>query len=275
MRISWRLLLSGLAVTTALIIFIFSVASKEETFDLDSQILKEVQPVPNNIYWSDNGGSIVSIPGETVFSETELAALTPRNVDRSKTGFVNFWYTKEGGAVASTLGSDLNHHFVQGYLSEYMPFYTDELWVPHYVIAMRKQYTYDEAQYNGFVEIWQNSMEAYSNARGDCEDHSMILCDWLISLGYEARVAAGTHGRSGHAWVVLYLDDKAFILEATKKEHLKHNRHYPLAELLPEYQPYFMFDQDFYYEPKSPDSISHRKDQWIKRSILKRNKPLS
>ncbi len=220
-----------------------------------------------------NSGDASTLDGEQVFTADDLDRLVP-DIDMSKTGYIYFWYTGDNGAIANTLGSDLNHHFVQGYLSMFKPFEAESLWIPHYTIAMRKKYTYDEAQYNGFVEIWQNSIEAYTNNRGDCEDHSMILCDWLNALGYDARVLAGMHGQTGHAWVVLYSKGKAFILEATQKSNLRNNGHYPLAAVLPDYKPTFMFDHNYYYQPKVKGEMSHDKKDWVKSSKLNRNVPL-
>ena len=67
-------------------------------------------------------------------------------------------------------------------------------------------------------EIWQNSRQAYLHTRGDCEDHAIILADWLIALGHDARVVLGNHRGGGHAWVVLFQDGREMILEATSKK---------------------------------------------------------
>ena len=221
--------------------------------------------VDDTTYWGLNSGTISSIDGKSVFTEAEFEMAVP-DMDRSKEGFVLFWYTPDNGAATSTLGSDKKHHFVQGYLSNYKPFDTDKLWIPLQTIAMRKTYMYDHDQYNGFIEIWQYSIEAYSNTRGDCQDHSIILCDWLNALGYEARVACGTHKTEGHAWVVLYLGGKELILEATQKRFLSGNGHYPLASTLPDYKPMFMFDHDFHYLPETEGERSHAKSKWVKSS---------
>ena len=261
--------------STILVLFLFLAAYLSYSSDgsLPHEISKFKNPISNKKYWKSNSGSVSTMDGQNVFTSEELEVMVP-NVDMSKYGFVKYWYTGEDGAVASVLGSDRKHHFVQGYLSKYMPFETDQLWIPLYTISMRKKYEYDEAQYNGFVEIWQNSMEAYANTRGDCEDHAIILCDWLNSLGYQARVAAGLHNSTGHAWVVLYMDGKSFILEATQKSNLKNNSHYPLASILPEYKPEFMFDHDFYYVPMVAGDLNHDKSHWVKSSRLDRNVPL-
>lgn len=256
--------------TLSIFLFIAGYIAFTNDDSLESKIRASGKVISNREYWKRNSGTVSSMDGVYSFTSNELADFEPEKVQK-RSGYVYYWYTKNGGEVASTLGSDRHHHFVQGYLSLYKPFEADQLWIPHYVIAMRKRYEYDEAQYNGFVEIWQNSMEAYANARGDCEDHSMILCDWLNALGYEARVVAGSYNTNGHAWVVLYLDGDAFILEATQKSNLGQHVHYPLAAILPEYLPEFMFDHDYYYTPITPGETSHDHNKWQRASRLTRN----
>ena len=236
----------------------------------------EPEYVPTNsdtLYWKMNGGSAVSMDGLFQLTDKAIQKVLP-TMNSYQPDYSLTWSLGPTGEVVSTNGSDLQHHFVQSYLSKFKPFDTDELWVPLQTIAMRKDYMYDHHQYVGHEEVWQHSIEAYTNTRGDCEDHSMVLCDWLNALGYEARVVAGTHGKDGHAWVVLYMDEKAFILEATKKTGLKGNSHYPLADLLPAYQPSFMFDHEHYYISKDPENVSHDKDDWESHSVLKRHTPL-
>lgn len=262
------LALCGLIISAILVSGAFVSQRKYDT--LNHQVNSSVKHVSNEAYWRKNSGSISSLDGESVFTTEQLESAVPPLISK-RDGYFYFWGTVNDAAVASTLGSDRKHHFVQGYLSKFMPFETDKLWIPLKAIAMRKRYEYDEKQYNGYVEIWQNSIEAYENTRGDCEDHSMILCDWLNALGYEARVVCGYYKQTGHAWVVLYADGKEFILEATQKRNLKNNGHYPLASLLPEYRPEFMFDHEFYYLPETFGELGHGKNKWRKVSVLKRN----
>lgn len=226
--------------------------------------------VADSVYWKANSGNISSMDGKAVFTSEEFEfAVKPK--DRSKEGFILYWQTPSDGAAISALGTDRKHHFVQGFLSNYEPYFTEQLWIPLQTLAMRKQYMYDEQQYNGYLDVWQYSIEAYANTHGDCEDHSIILCDWLNTMGYEARVVCGTYETSGHAWVVLYKDGKEFILEATQKSNVSKNGHYPLAVLMPKYRPAFMFDHDYYYEPIREGEQSHRKPQWKKVSRYVRN----
>ena len=81
-----------------------------------------------------------------------------------------------------------------------------------YTVARRKRYQYDHITYPGRSEVWQSSQQAFYSAVGDCEDHAILLADWLIGLGYDARVAVGDYDGAGHAWVVLFAEGQEFLL---------------------------------------------------------------
>ncbi len=67
------------------------------------------------------------------------------------------------------------------------------------------------------TDCWQTSLETQRLGRGDCEDSAIFLCDWLLARGFLARVALGRYGDlGGHAWVVVKLDDKEYLLESTE-----------------------------------------------------------
>lgn len=225
--------------------------------------IPEIPPVTLNdtSYWGKNSGSVTSEDGRFTFSAEEFAKATASMYGKTDKN-VLYWTNVDGSNVVSAKGTDMHQHFVSGYLSNYKPFDTDHLGIPLQTLAMRKQYMLDEKQYGGQMDVWQYSIEAYSNTRGDCEDHSIILCDWLNSLGYETRVACGTYDTEGHAWVVLYMDGKEYILEATQKSNLSGNGNYPLAVLQPRYHPDFMFDGEYFYIPKTKGEHSHSKDRW-------------
>lgn len=224
----------------------------------------------DSLYWVQNGGYSETLDGVYKLNERYVQTLIASSNDidpRYNLG----WYVGPFQEAATSLGTDLKHHFQQSYLSLYKPFDTDKVWVPLYTIASRKSYSYDHDQYHGFDEIWQHSVEAYANSRGDCEDHSMILCDWLNALGYEARVATGSYEGEGHAWVVLYLNDEAFVLEATDKSKLEGSSHYPLASALPQYIPKRMFDHENFYVPAVEGKVSYDRSAWSVSTVLRRN----
>jgi hypothetical protein len=92
-------------------------------------------------------------------------------------------------------------------------------------VASSMTYEHDPAQHLGRSDVWHTSAESLDLKKGDCEDHAILLADWLIAEGYQARVACGTMtgrgvegGEGGHAWVVVRLDGVEYHLEATAKE---------------------------------------------------------
>lgn len=136
-------------------------------------------------------------------------------------------------------------YFANGYLNGFVPYEVDNMWVILKYLQTRLKYQLDEVGYNKRKEVWQTAKESYIKLRGDCEDHAILLADWLIGLGYDARVVAGKvkfRGQklSGHAWVVLFYEGKEYLLEATQKS--KWNK-LPLASTFPNYFPKVMFNR--------------------------------
>lgn len=155
---------------------------------------------------------------------------------------LNWLDSSQQFATLSAPGIDRQHHFANSYLVGVHPFEVENTWLPLYVLAQRKTYQLDSIQY-GLTEVWQNSAQAFKNLRGDCEDHALILADWLISEGIDARVVLGTYKGEGHAWVVAYRKGKVFLLEATDKRAKKSWNHYPLAASAVGYNAIIMFNR--------------------------------
>ena len=81
-------------------------------------------------------------------------------------------------------------------------------------------------------------------------------------MGYDARVVAGYWGIGGHAWVVLFLDAKEYIIEATGK---KIKRVYPLAQNLSDYHPDYMFNKDFIWVNQGSNlTTKYSGNHWVK-----------
>ncbi|MDH5433833.1 MAG: transglutaminase domain-containing protein [Gammaproteobacteria bacterium] len=166
-------------------------------------------------------------------------------------------------ATISKTGMDKLHHFVNSYLVGFVPFETEQAWVPFYVLSKRKRYEYDHIQYSGLQEVWQNSRQAYLYTRGDCEDHALILADWLIGLGYDARVALGKFKDIGHAWVVVKKDGKEYLLEATSKQRNMNMNGFVLTQLTNNYYPEFQFNRDnFWMNTGSKLTRDYSGDHW-------------
>lgn len=174
-----------------------------------------------------------------------------------------YWRFRQPSLVtASASGLDQQHYFVNSYLVGFKPFEVDALWQPLYAVAVRKHYLLDLTQY-GLSEVWQNSAQAYLNTRGDCEDHALLLADWLIALGVDARVVLGTYKGDGHAWVVAFLEGEAFLLEATSKRRYRSWNGYPKALLSRDYLPVGMFNRSsFWVNTGSPETRDYSGSHW-------------
>lgn len=162
--------------------------------------------------------------------------------------------------------TDHRHYFANGYLLGFIPFSVENVYNAMNFIAARLRYQLDEKQFRGYKEMWQTSKEAYVRMRGDCEDHAILLADWLQSLGFDARVAVGRFKGEGHAWVVWFNRGEAFIIEATSK---RQRRFYPLATMLPDYRASYMFDREGFWQKKRHTALEDYKTGWQKTAYFK------
>ena len=193
------------------------------------------------------------------------------NVDHHHAGTLLWDLGQDLPVTISAIGVDRRHHFVNAYLDGFQPFRTEQLWVPLYTIANKLEYQRDHQQYPWGQDVWQSSRQAFYNTRGDCEDHALALADWLMSMGYDARVVLGTAMREYHAWVVLFHEEREFLLEATSKRKKMDWSLYPLAGLQTNYQPEYMFNRRFFWTNQgSAFTTRYSGDQWLKQSRYER-----
>lgn len=161
-----------------------------------------------------------------------------------------YWYSSDDEKLEYTMsasGVDGKQKLVNVYLEGYEPFPVDNVMIPLLVLSQRKSYQLDSVHYFGRQDVWQSSRQAYLYSRGDCEDHALILADWLIAMGEDARVVVGSWNGEGHAWVTLFKDGQEYLLEATKKSGLGRNKPYPLAKLHTGYVPEYMFNDRYFW----------------------------
>jgi len=159
-------------------------------------------------------------------------------------------------------GRDLHAYYANGFLKHFVPFKVQSKWNAMHYIATHMRYMLDKQQFNGFEEIWLSSEEAFLTGRGDCEDHAILLADWLSGLGYDARVVFGTYKNEGHAWVVVFEAGKTYLLEATDK---RAKQTFPLASALPNYHPKGMFnDRYIWFNYGSPLTTKYTGGLWVK-----------
>lgn len=154
-------------------------------------------------------------------------------------------------------------HVPQTFMLGKAPYRVEQIWMPLYAISERMRYQLDSKQFQGREEVWLTTLQAWSRAKGDCEDHAILLADWLIEMGLDARVVLGKHRREGHAWVVVFKDGQEYLLEATLKNKIKRWSVYPLAKSLPEYHPDMMFNrQTLWVNTGSVLTVNYSGPQW-------------
>ncbi len=235
---SWLFLLTVLAL--AGVIFL------SEKFAYDNQVPRKLAPVETGIETRDDErprrGQVREAEGrELPMSDIEFQHFIREH--RVPAGESTVTLMRSGHPLTLlAFGADGEFHPVNAYFLDYVPFRDERVWVPLAVIAQRLRYSLDEDLFTGFREVWQTSRQAYRHGWGDCEDHAVLLADWLAGMGHDARVVLGRHAEGGHAWVVLFAEGETYILEATEK---RQHRRYPLASLLPDYRPEVMFNRDW------------------------------
>jgi hypothetical protein len=218
-------------------------------------------------------GTVLLSDGSSKLSQLNLELYQKLN---SKTNSRSVMIKARNGqkSMLSSQAVDKNYYFANSYLLGFKPFNTKNNWLPLYTIAQRKQYQLDSDQY-GVDEVWQNSAQSYVNLRGDCEDHAILLADWLIEQGVDARVVLGSYQGGGHAWVIAFVDGKSFLLEATSKRVGKTWSHYPLASLTKDYEPEFMFNRQAFWANKgSLKTTNYSGSQWLKTASFKFDKAI-
>lgn len=266
-------------------IFIIGKFDKEPVKDeFDQRLLWQAQSAQKNIssYFTTNSyqrGTIYATAEDYQLSERKMHEVVEHHAkgNPAKVSYIIKWKDSQDNVInLSALGVDWKHHFANSYLVGFKPFSVDNLWLPLYAIAQLKTYETDSDQYRT-NELWQNSAQAYASPRGDCEDHAIILADWLISEGVDARVVGGKYKGGGHAWVLAIIDDQEFILEATSKRKTKNWNHYPLAKLARDYHPEFMFNREQFWVNTNRKLIDdYRGEHWQITSTYKKlaSKPL-
>ena len=188
--------------------------------------------------------------------------------------------------IAADLHGDM--HFANEYLTGYAPpahlpkncTRLEEMlviWRAVGAICHYKQDTDDVV--NDPEDAWQFAPETLKLGTGDCEDSAIMLTDWLTSRGFEARVALGRYSeRGGHAWVVVRLEGKEYLLESTMPD--SKSAAPPLAsEVGSRYIPEAMLDYDTIHVRKSPrapwDGGYFEDEQWLRITPRQRTaKPL-
>ncbi len=236
-----RVLLVILLGYFALIGWLWNRAEHSEGFSRASDSLPRTQA-------SLQTGFVKSSFNSERFYSTDLAeavSYIPGNVR----GGSYIWQDQNGHAFAyAATGLDKNLYFANSYLVGFVPYQTDKVWQPLVTLALRKTYQFDHEQHGAkWHDLWQNSEQAFYYSHGDCEDHAILMADWLISMGYDARVAIGQVPSGGHAWVILFYDEKEYLIEATTKRRPRSLSDFTLAKYAAEYRPRYLFNRENFW----------------------------
>ena len=66
-------------------------------------------------------------------------------------------------------------------------------------------------------DFWEPPDIFEKRKTGDCEDHAIWAWRHLHDLGYKTRLVLGTCNGGGHAWVLIFRNGRAYLLEAAQK----------------------------------------------------------
>lgn len=162
-------------------------------------------------------------------------------------------------------------HYVNEYLTGYEPpahfqnklSRLDEMLTIWKAVIKGIRYVPDWSDGNSDNDAWQTAPETQKLGTGDCEDSSIYLADWLLARGFEARVCTGRCVEmGGHAWVVVRLDGKTYLLESTNSN--ANTNVSPLAdEMGSRYVPEASFDRLAFYLRSNP-AVPWDGDYWTK-----------
>jgi|GEM_PF-875917 len=225
----------------------------------------------DDIKLSSTNHQLEIIPINFSLSEKRINSMLAK-ADK-KSGILIYSWRNAGKYTMSAQAVDQSRHLVNTFLEGYQPFKVENVMMPLYILAQRKSYLLDSKQYQGRADVWQSSRQAFLYPRGDCEDHAIVLADWLIEMGQDARVVVGDMDGAGHAWVVLLKGGKEYLLEATKKYGLGRNKPYPLAVLHKGYHPRYMFNREgFWVNNDTKYTTDYSGKHWEKKSHYSQSK---
>ncbi|WP_226703754.1 transglutaminase-like domain-containing protein [Microbulbifer elongatus] len=265
-----RLLLSGIILGLVLMLPELLLKQKQSAQDqivMEAQRRASYRAAEKSTEKDIQRGTVIVTGSQSPLTESMVQGAVGKRSEQ-ESGYISIWNWQGLESVtASARGLDRLHHFANSYLVGFQPFETKDLWVPLYTLAIRKEYQYDHLQYAGLADIWQTSRQAYYQKRGDCEDHAILLADWLINLGVDARVALGTYKGEGHAWVVAIVNGTEYLLEATSKRRQSNWQAMPLAALAEGYDVEFQFNRDYFWaKTTSAPTRNYRGRHWIRKS---------
>lgn len=145
------------------------------------------------------------------------------------------------------------------------------VWMPHLFTSRAITYRTDSDNFQ-YPDVWQLPAELIRHRSGDCEDFAILVVDWLLEKGFDARVVTGymdsVNANNGHAWAVVFNPEinDFVVIEATSKRFLKA---YPLAKLQRDLIPQTMWNRESFWENTGfPDNFDYNSPLWRKDSAF-------
>lgn len=171
----------------------------------------------------------------------------------------------KGQLIRGAYGENNQFHSVNAFLVGFSPFTAKDPWEVWKAIALHTKYQSDDHTDSNLQDLWKTSVSTFDSKRGDCEDLSILVADWLISLGYDARVVLGMMKdfrgeEEAHAWVV-YKDPRDFqwrLIESTSNP--PRNKKIPLADQKTKYKPSIMFNRNYLWTNPSDPGLGSNKE---------------
>lgn len=170
--------------------------------------------------------------------------------------------------TATAMATDNKRYIANEFLQGYSPYKVTNVW--QIMDKMRDfEFRADGALSKKNKDIWLTGKEFFTHRIGDCEDYAILLADWMIKNNWDARIILGTLNNIGHAWVLLRVNKKDYILDGTKKSLFSQYRQFPLAKHKPEYKHEYMFNRnEFWSYEKKKNNSKYSKINWIHKSHI-------
>ena len=133
------------------------------------------------------------------------------------------------------------------YLINFRPYKADNVFLIWKAVVESTRYKHDITAHR-LQEAWQYPSYTHQFRQGDCEDSSLLLCDWLRTMGYDAKVVIGNTRDGAHAWVALKDGDDIYFLETALNAKKISRRYLPkLNASIKQYQAKALFDGTNYW----------------------------
>jgi len=146
-------------------------------------------------------------------------------------------------------------YFKNAFLVKYVPFIPKNMFYTLTHLSKHLKHT-DSSK------LTKTSQQTYQYRSANYEEGAILTADWLIELGYDARVIVGKYKNKNHAWVLLLNQNNEYILDTSFRRKVKH---FPLAGTMPNYHPKYMYNNKYIWiNTGSQLTVKYRDKKWEK-----------